>query len=73
MAADRRVIVPHRTRVVVPGRGAGMVIRVHNAYRRFLGGGIRIDVPAAVHVVLDDGGRVTVNVVDVELEEPSTS
>lgn len=62
---------PHRSRVVVPGHGAGMVVAVHNARRRLLGAGGRagrVDDPARVVVKLDDGRRIEWAAADVELE-----
>jgi hypothetical protein len=54
-------LVPHRTRVIVAGRGAGMVVRVENSRVVPVNGGrATTSIPARVHVVLDDGGRVAV-------------
>ena len=54
-------LVPHRTRVVVEGHGAGMVVRVDNSRMTVVNGGrATVPVPARVHVVLDGGGRVAV-------------
>ena len=62
-------IMPHRTRVVVDGRGAGMVVRVENAARQLRGSGSHVDVPARIHVVLDAGGRAIVSPDRVTVEE----
>jgi hypothetical protein len=54
-------LVPHRSRVIVDGHGAGMVVRVENSRIVPVNGGrATMSVPARVHVVLDHGGRVAV-------------
>lgn len=51
-------LIPHKTRVTVPGGAAGVVLSVENARRRLLGIGARVEVPAKVVVILDSGRRV---------------
>lgn len=58
LVKPRPQIIPHKTRVRDDRGAEGMVIGVKHSYRRVLGIGMRVSVPASLIVILDSGRRV---------------